>query len=34
MIRIRERRLAPSVMAHAGFNLIALVAAYFLSAGL
>jgi len=34
MIRVRERRLAPSVMTHAGFNLIALVTAYFLSAGL
>ena len=33
MIRVRERRLAPSVMAHAGFNLIALLTAYFLSAG-
>lgn len=32
-IRIREGRLAPSVVTHAGFNLIALVTAYFLSAG-
>lgn len=34
VIRTREGRLAPSVFAHAGFNLIALFVAYFLSSGL
>jgi len=33
VIRVREQRLAPSVLAHAGFNLIALTTAYFLSVG-
>ena len=33
VIRVREQRLAPSVFAHAGFNLIALVTTYFLSVG-
>lgn len=32
-IRMREQRLWPSVVTHAGFNLIALVAAYFVSVG-
>lgn len=32
-IRMREQRLAPSVVTHAGFNLIALVTAYFVAVG-